>query len=501
MTKAKGNSRRSPRLARSDLLMVALVAAFVGGAALWSDRIPVNNGMGWDGAYYGLIAADPIGAVHHGDLDSYGVQRILPSIVVYAALRTVRAEPTPQHIVAAFEVLNALLLTLGAALWVAIARTLRLAPRIAWLGWMGLFVNFAIMRQASYYPVLTDVSAFVVGLGMLLCFVRRWRVALAVVMLAGAFVWPVATVVGFLLLAAPSAPLPERAERGDLAMLAAIGAATGVCALTSYLYFMKDLEWQPGIHVTIVASIALVTVFVFIVTVTMLRGARFQDVGMIAKAIEIRDVALTAGVLCAVFLVDHALVHNTGGGYTRSMLRSLGMLAVAKPFNFFVPHAVYFGPIVCLVVPTWREFTRVAREWGIGVVGVILLTIGLGLNSESRQAMLGFPIVVAVTVVAIGRQGWPARANWLVAAFGLVASKIWMPMPLIDGPTTDATIVHYPMQLYFLNHGPWISTPNFLWQSAAVAIITLSLWAVARAARSSADGAGSTLPMTISGEV
>jgi hypothetical protein len=484
------------QVSRSELLMVVLVAVFAVAAAFWSDRIPISNGLGWDGAFYGRIAADPLGVVRRGDLDGYGVQRILPSVVVHVAIRAVGADPTPKHIVAAFEALNALLLTLGSVLWVLIARALRLAPRMAWLGWLGLFVNFASMRQASYYAVLTDTSAFAVGLAMLLAFLRGRRVALAALTLAGAFIWPVATAVGLLLIAVPPAPLPERDEYGGLSLFAAFGASLAACVLTSYIYFVKHREWHPGIHEAIIPSIILVTAFVAVVTLTLLRGVSFGDLRRVVQGIAPRAVGLAAGVLVVSQITQRALVHDPGGAFIRRMLLWLGMFAVAKPFNFFVPHVLYFGPIVCVMAVMWPLVTRVARQWGLGIVGVILLTIGLGVNSESRQAILGYPFLVAVTVVAISRVSWPTTANWWVAALGLLASKIWMPMPLVDEPTTDASIVQYPMQWYFMNHGPWITVSNYVIQSVFVAIVTGMFWVLLRGTRAAGDTRESVVLVT-----
>lgn len=460
--------------------MVLLVAAFAVAAALWSDRIPISGGFGWDGALYGRVAADPLGAIKRGDFDAYGVQRILPSLVVHFVLRTAGARPTPANVVAVFEGVNALLLTLGAVLWVAIARTLRLAPRLAWLGWLGLFVNFPSMRQASYYAVMTDVSAFTIGLAMLLCFLRRRPVGLAALALLGAFVWPLAVPVAVVLLAAPRTALPERDRPGGFAVTAAIGAGLATCVLTSYLYFVKGLEWQPGIPETILVGIVLATGFVAVVTLTLLHGATFRDLRSLVFEVSPRDLGLAVAAILVITLIQKALVHDPGGAYFRSMLRLLGMFAVAKPFNFFVPHVIYFGAIISLMVAAWPVVARVAREWGIGVVGVILLTIGMGLDSESRHAMLGFPFLVAATVVAVGRIGWPANANWWVAGLGLVASKIWMRMPLVDEPTTAASIARYPMQWYFLSHGPWISVSNYLIQAIPVTIVTAAAWILLR---------------------
>jgi len=73
-----------------------------------------------------------------------------------------------------------ILLTLLAYVWCLIARELDIGMRGKWLGFVALFVNFAVLKQAGYYPVLTDVPAYALGALTLLFYLKRSTIGLAI---------------------------------------------------------------------------------------------------------------------------------------------------------------------------------------------------------------------------------------------------------------------------------------------------------------------------------
>src|SRR5262249_2247085 len=136
-------------------------------------------------------------------LDGYYVQRVLPSAVLHHVLRLLAIPPTKPVIVWSFGLLNAALLALTAYIWCRVADQLGVGGRGRWLGFVGLFVNYAVLKMAAYYPVLTDIPAFAVGMLMLSCYLGRRHLALAAVTALGSFVWPTLFYQGALFLLFP----------------------------------------------------------------------------------------------------------------------------------------------------------------------------------------------------------------------------------------------------------------------------------------------------------
>jgi hypothetical protein len=71
-----------------------------------------------------------------------------------------------------------------------------------------------------------------------------------------------------------------------------------------------------------------------------------------------------------------------------------------------------------------------------------------------------------------------------VVAFGVmcvVCSKIWLPLNFV-GMNAQTANIHdgsytaYPLQYYFMNHGPWMSWTSYAVQSAAVLVCGGVMW-------------------------
>jgi len=209
------------------MLLIILSSGFYN--VFWAEKIQWSNGLGADGLQYGAmvkylakgvsrISSETMqGATHEGDtrspdnagktsgsalqkiwgiasgkLESYYLQRILPSTVVYAGLSLFGLPPDDSHIIRGFEVLNSALLLVAAFLWILISRELNLSARGEWLGFAGLFLNFFNLKFNIYYPVLTDVAAFTLGISMFYFFLKRKSLPLLSVGIIGFFTWPTA---------------------------------------------------------------------------------------------------------------------------------------------------------------------------------------------------------------------------------------------------------------------------------------------------------------------
>jgi hypothetical protein len=140
--------------------VVALVSAAL---AAWSEHIPRADGGGGDGHFYLQVAKSFASRLREG-IDPYRLQRVAPAATVHLGLRVLGVTaPADAAVVSGFQVLNCACLAGVAVLWGRIARVLGLTLPAFWLGIVGLLVNYAALKMASYYPVLNDVPAFFLG--------------------------------------------------------------------------------------------------------------------------------------------------------------------------------------------------------------------------------------------------------------------------------------------------------------------------------------------------
>lgn len=504
---------------RRDLVLMLLIVVATGLYNLiWAEKITWNNGFGADGHMYGSIvkyldkgisrfsgartapdnapdnsakkpdlpnrsnsisdravsasAFQRLLAIFSGKLDSYYLQRIVPSAVVFCGLKLLRIPVEDGHIIKGFELLNTILLLAAAWLWMLISRELNLGSSGRWLGFAGLFLNFFNLKFNTYYPVLTDVAAFTLGLGMLYLFLVRGNLRLLGVGVIGFFTWPTALYTSLLLFIFPRSAGPSQVESGKNPYSKWISLALGSIAVSMavFVHYIQGYQHNDGtIESWIPLSMCGLFLYVFFAT----RG--ISDTRNIL-GFE-RDGGLLLRVLVAITLVlllkrlsfqlsnaDDLTAHL---GYVQAILA----LSVAKPLIFGLAHVVYFGPIALLTYFLWGSIGRNIGAYGPGLILVTCAAVFQSLGSESRQLSLALPFIVAFTAKAAEGLEWRRSYFWFFILLSLLYSKIWLrinfPEPVIFDP---GAFFGFPAQRLFMNIGYWMSTSMYLVQGGVVAI-------------------------------
>lgn len=466
------------RMLPTTLAMVLIVLGFGLAAFVWGPIIPANGGYGWDGAVYGIITRDFHEAVFVKRVDAYRVQRVLPCGVVHYGLRLLGMPLDDAHIQRGFQVYNLAILLAGVFLWGAASRRMRLSKPATWVGFIGIFGNFAVMRMTFYYPVLTDTTAFALGLAALYAFVAERRAFLWLVGLAGAFSWPLVAPMVLLLLFFPVSAARRATSDGRKPLLVTVLPAASVLVFTLIRYAKGKIAdntvepWDDALPL----SLALVFTYLLFAT----RG--LFDRGTLRRLLTFRKetrwsaaVAAVALVLAIVLVKRFVFVPGPAPGYTPKMfLTTTALLSVAKPAIFLVAHVVYFGPIVALAMLYWPRVCERARSYGLGAVGVIFAMLLLSITSESRHLLNFLPLAVAFTVASLDSAFKPHHV-WLFAALGLLTSKCWFPMgqPFVGFWPPGSQQYFLDNQHYFMSQGPWMSDGSYFLQAAATLLVFL----------------------------
>ena len=471
---------------RSHLLMMLLVLLVGLINFQWGEKITVGGGFGSDGIFYGALAKD----FYIKGIDAYRMQRIVPSAVIHYTLRALRVPLVDRNIITAFELYNLLLLLLGCYLWKPIADRLALSIRGRWLGFIGLFVNYATLKWAFYYPVATDVSAFVLGMFMLLFFLKGQTLQLFIVTLVGAFTWPVIIYGGIILILFPNkAPEITGGRTSWLSLLAILPTAL-LAVLIIYFYYVKG-EISYGTTAPIVQSLAPLSIaatllYVFL-PISSLLGS--LSVGSVLRSV--RGVSpLNAALALAAFTVARTVPYVLGDREqaifsTRAFLEFVALNSITRPFISFVAHVVYFGPIVILFLFLWGPFCQVVRQHGLGLVLFIALSVFISVAPESRQSINAYPFFIALLAKACEGLAWERSFYWLLGLTSLVFSKIWFPLNV---GRMEGSQLEFPLQYSSMSHGSFMSNLTFLVQGTIVLLTGLLYYRFVRRA-ASPDGA------------
>ncbi len=466
-----------------DLLIVAATALIAVVGYFCAEKIPIANGLGWDGQVYGELAKGALFQTDEIPLDLYTIRRVLPSAIVYCGLKLCGLSMSDENVIHGFGLLNILCITSVGACWVRIATLMSIGSRGKWLGFCALILNFAVVKHTSYYPVLTDIPAFAIGCWMLYLYMLRRFWSLLVLTVIGAFVWPTMMFQGTLLLLFPRESLSaEEPIRPTASQRHPFGWNFWVAGLSTY-YVLLAIHWSVG-HANLPIcgyidpakqllplSLVIVAVYIFFVLYRMIDVVRCAES---IRTLLTRDWPRLIAVCLMIVAVKFAYSylaplpgHNDG----RLYLLRLFIKAVYKPGIFLVGHAVYFGPIVPLIVLLWTSVSREIQKAGVGISLAVTLALLLSLDGESRHLDHAFPLIVPFAIRVIERLNWDLRRTLSFVALSAFASKFWWTINQPDFETS-LSLLEFPLQGYAMNYGVFMNTQTYLIQGLFALAIT-----------------------------
>ena len=473
-------------------LALALSLVFATGVAqIRYAEIYPPHGLGrGDSRFYAWMARDFPGSVLARQLDDYRVQRSLPSGIVYSGVQLLgRPAASDFDVVRPFQVYNFLLLIGLVVLWHGIASAVPLSLAGRWLGFLLLFGNWACLKLFLYLAVMTDCTGLVLGALLLYGYVRSSTLLVGLALVAGAFTWPPLLLSGGFMLVFPRRPLPEDDQRRSWHWHAAVAIAL--------VYLMKlaiSLRNPAGFLVAegfVHVHHALLPVSVPIALAQVALGfgpwlshpALFRPNTYLRSLKPARAAALAAAVLATYgvgrwYSSGAASVSSLGDILLRDSIY-LGAGPVLRPGQSLVAHAVFFGLTPLLLIVRWRAACVAAHQLGLGFVlfGASLLTLGLA--SESRFLLHGFPALVLLAVMAVEDLRFPRWAPWLLTILALLGSKVWFSINH-EGFEAKSHPFSYPAQYYFMNFGPWMADEMYVLQGSVALVALLALVLVVR---------------------
>ena len=493
--------RARQRLSRvpQDRWIVLLAGLLASASFALGEQVAIRDGLGWEGEAYARWVQDLPHEMFDVGIDAYCIQRVLPAAVLHYTFRALHISATTKHIVRGYAVLNVLSLMLVAGFWCATARRLKISDRGKWLGFIGLFLNFAVLKYSGYLPVMTDAPAFASGAAMLYFYLTRNRWGLWGVTALSAFVWPTQLYIGTIL-----SLFPRGQDAGYLAVekdssLEVIrGAPWGLnwflAGFVSWCWLLWSLQACQRIQIPMFGglfpnrsvlplSLCISTLYLFFGLSALLNDARLFRLPRLS-----RRWLVTAAVSIVLAVGLKAALQTLAGrpGYVGLpvYLFTIGITAVAKPGLFLVAHLVFYGPFWLLAMFAWRPICLAIQAAGSGVIAVAAIGLCHALDAESRHLFYLVPILVPYIVLVIDRWNWSRGQITLLVVVSLITSKCWL---VIGGPFVDNANA-YPDQLFWMNEGLFMADVTYVVQAVVCVACAIALYFVLVRGRAAQSG-------------
>lgn len=428
------------------------------------ETIPVFNGRGWDGIGYTNIVQN-FSLKYLLSLPRYDLGRLVPSTIIFIGMSVIHQPLTYANIILAFRIYDAIVLILGTFLWSKVIEEFHVSLTGQWLMVVGLLVNYCFLKMFFYYPVLTDQTAFVLGISQLLFYLKKKPAALLAVSILGAFTWPNFFLGSILLLAFPVQNNPNTLPRHRsktaifLAYCIVLMVIVGLIFFHYYVDSSIRIDLVPRIQSLFPVSVLSVLLIIFFGSVELFSYGNFNDHKKICQNFDKKWFSISLSTF--LFLqVGIFLIGKEGTVTLYSTLRLFFQTSVIRPFNSLVAHFAYFGVFIVLAVLFWRKIAQIANQIGLGLsLFLVFYFVQFILICESRQLTPVFPLVIALTVKAMDDLNWGKMQFWVITLTAFIVSKIWMPINVEEfhGP-----LIEFPYQYYFMTQGPWMSNRMFV---------------------------------------
>lgn len=467
------------------IMFLAVVLALL---PLLGERIAMRDGLGWEGETYAKWIQDFDLEVFDVGIDAYNIQRVLPAATLHYTFRALGIHPTTKNIVRGFKVINVLSLILVAYYWCKIGQHLQLTTRGKWIGFIGLFCNFAVLKFAPYNAVMTDCPAYASGAAMIYFYLTCQRLGLWTATLLGSMVWPTQLYIGAILGLFPRSKLAKSdstvAEPESPIPFALPSIIAGLLAYYFFLWSRYSLDrlqyplWgcmMPSRSV-LPLSIVLACLFAFYGLREVLKDQRFYR-----WRAPSRDQWITAfGTVCVIVAIKvFFLAMASRPGYMSLNVYAfiIGICAVAKPGLFLVSHVAYFGPICLLILWFWKPLCAATRsQGGFGLTLVMLIGVCHALDPETRHLIYLLPMLMPFLVQAMESWNWSYRQIVAFAGLSILLSKCYL---YVGGPFQDICF-NYPDQLYWMSIGTFMSDFSYYLQGVVLLFVGYLLYVFGR---------------------
>jgi hypothetical protein len=455
------------------------------------ERVPYNGGLGFDGYFYGTLAQDVPGVLARR-IPEYYLDRILPSVIVWLSAKGLGLSLTgADQVVSAFHVYDSVLLMAASLAWMRLSRTLKLSAEVATIGWACLFLNWTVLKQYLYFPVQTDTTAFALGVCAALCAIERRLFLLAITAFIASFVWKTVMPMTALLVLFPypiAARDPAQASKRLAAIVPIAGAviASGIAVYVTLVLKFQFSAGAPQVDLsTLPLSVAILAIYVYYVarSAPLARiAAPFRTGGLAAVAFFLGLWGLRALILLAMFNL-----FGTGQEVLSlsTFVTALFASPVAKPALFLIGVVVAFGPGFFLLLWQLPRVMNAAAAHSFGALLLVIVTMALAMNTESREIVFLYPLLIAFLCTALQEIGLERPFMIVFLACSLLVSKAYLPLNAVgmgaisssERVTDTDVLLQFPWQWFFMNIGIYMGWIGYAANLALTMVVVVALFA------------------------
>ena len=461
-----------------DALLICLVFIIAVLSLFWGEKI-LEIGIFGDEVDYRNIARDFPAEIFEKGQKNFRLQRILPSFLIYYGVKFLNQPHNDQTLIFAFGICSVFVITLSSWIWCLIADLLHISQKGKWIGFLALFLNYPILKQAFYNPVSTDYFAYLLGFLLLFFYLSDNFFGIYISSLFAVFCWPTLTYISVILCAFPR----EKKGQSNEAPVKLYLNYWVALAVAGYLFYRMQYwfgeyaepSFATGIFSTgtnhpivplLSFSKGLSLCYVFFGLAILLNTQKIFSPHYVLQNISVlRPLILVLFLFGIRFFLYHVSVKKYSVYSFMYLLKDTLGTSVMAPMLFLLSHIVFYGPFIILLVLFWGQTARLIQEQGLGLIICCAICIVLSLNSESRKIINFYPFFIPFLIKILDDMRWPSFYYAFLTILSLFASKFWL---TVHNKPWEGESLAFPKQNYFMHYGPWMNSQMYQIQGAIV---------------------------------
>jgi hypothetical protein len=428
------------------------------------ERVPQNHGYGWDGVNYASWAqAQPLSLFGH-NLSEFYVGRILPSLVVHGGGNFINFDISTHYgVIQAFYVYNYALMIGVAVFMFLIGRQYNWSMQVYFIGYCALFINYNTLKMYSYYPLLTDPTAFFMGIAIYYFHITNRLKLLVITSFLSVFVWPtilygsiVLIIFGKTKVAYGKPPLYGKFLAGIIVICFIVWAIVG------YFYGVYNAGRAPFNKPFLIISIILLITYMYYSICDFIDIKAIVNSAMSSKLNKVVIGLLL--LIIAKYTVYYLSNGQHGPQKISYFIPTMIQESLKNPLINVVTYTNNFGPYYLIILLMWKRVVSLVKNEGLGMVMYIGMFAFLSLCCEARELINAWPVFVILLCQVINKADKNPPSWFFAYSMGLsslILSRFWLKLN-IDSWVSTSSLMDFPKQMWFMSSGPWTSNSSYL---------------------------------------
>ena len=444
------------------VLLFLFTLSFVG------EKIPYNNGAGFDGQFYYQVAESFSTDFFTTGYDNFRIFRIFPFFLINLFFSLFSIEPTHANLMHSMFILHYVNLAIQLIFFFKLARLNVWKKATTAIIFACFFFNHFILKNCGYEIFQTDAFASTIFLVSYYYLLREKFVRSIAISFLGILTWPTITYTLWLLYFFKN-PFPPNAPRlkfrtGKTLALAFPLMSAGAVALLCLLHKQPLLEsmlfTEPSIPLLLTSTIAW-GLFLFYI----LRNCdyRFYSPRQYLRELPLKKFALIAIPYIAITGFLRAYANDEFYFSGIAFILQIFLRPLKYPLITLVGHICYFGILPLLVMIHFRNFSKDIFNRSAGYAIAFLAFIFFATDSEARHVYPLLPMVLVPLASVLDKMELQAKAVFALLALQITLSHFFVQINA-DGlleafEKNEFTTI---AQRYFMSYGPWMTFSTYI---------------------------------------